>query len=160
MIYHFRDAIKRAMGVKTVLITAALYVAHSFGSDTLYGGDVGVVHIGFYVSLLLSALLTASLMTIDPGQIPEKWRRVDDTLGDLSYPVFLTHFNVAILLSMFFQFDPVADGPLFFALSIIPVLLVSWGLHISVERLMEPTRDSIRARARLRREQRLALENQ
>lgn len=79
---------------------------------------------GLYVSALLSAWVVISLVNQKTGTL-------DRILGDLSYPVYLFHTTVAVWVMAFGFPDRTF---LFFLVSFILTLLLSWALLVWVDR--------------------------
>lgn len=102
--------------------------------------------IGFYLNIILNALLILSLSKRE--SLAGVSRRMDRLLGDFSYPIYLVHYQVALItmatLSVFgFQF---ARGDNVLVMLSLPLLfLVAWGLSVIVERPIDRLRRKIRA---------------
>lgn len=104
----------------------------------MYGRYDGV---GFYVSLALAAYCVAALA---PRRAPRALVRLDATLGDLSYPIFLGHQAVSIAVAM------LALGgarPLDTRLLLLTAPVVH-GLAFLIHRRVERPIERLRARVR------------
>jgi len=104
---------------------------------------------GTYLSLFLSVPLTLYLASIDRGSLSRRWRKFDDFLGNISYPVFICHYIVAVLVTWAVP-DVVWRGQFDarFYFSVLPwIYVVSALLYYSVEKPMEKIRDMMRGGA-------------
>jgi peptidoglycan/LPS O-acetylase OafA/YrhL len=79
---------------------------------------------GLYFSALLSAWVVLSLSKIKTGTL-------DGILGDLSYPVYLFHTTVAVWVATFQGID---RSFIFFLISFVLTILLSWLLIIAIDR--------------------------
>ncbi|MEW6682910.1 MAG: acyltransferase [Nitrospirota bacterium] len=147
-IYFCRDQLAR------LSISTIRYVA--FGSFLVWVANLilcGVVagmggpHFDtFYywnlVSLLalISCLTTSSLKSLSP-----RWGKI---FGDLAYPAFLTHWIIGFAVSLF-VLGGQRRGLALLALSVFPILAVSFALAWSADRWLEPLRDKVRRKVAL-----------
>lgn len=92
----------------------------------------------FYFNLLV---LTIFIACITSGKF-EKTKKFK-IFGDLAYPIFLTHWIVAYVVSETLLGGKKHGGALF-ASSIVPIILFSWLLVSIANKWFEPLRDSIR----------------
>ncbi|MFQ5442530.1 MAG: acyltransferase family protein [Thermodesulfobacteriota bacterium] len=102
---------------------------------------------GFYASLVLTAIVVLVLGSVDRADIPAWMARTDKFLGDLSYPIFLVHWHVAVVI-VYLGLPGVGmrGGALFFIA--LPVAnIVAFAIHLVVERRLNRARDRIRERA-------------
>ena len=90
----------------------------------------------YYVDLLLSVALVHALVSRPTS-------RADKLMGDLAYPVFLVHWVAGFAVSLA---TGVPVGTTLMLLTIVPTMLVAWGLCLVSERLIEPVRDKVRSR--------------
>jgi peptidoglycan/LPS O-acetylase OafA/YrhL len=90
--------------------------------------------IGFPVML---ALFVVSLYV----EIPKRWRRADRILGDLTYPMYATHFLVCAIIG---ALVPIAS-PFMMTIAQLPaVLAVAYLVNLYIERPLYPLRDAFR----------------
>lgn len=82
---------------------------------------------GLYVSALLSAWVVLSLANNRTGAL-------DGLLGDLSYPLYLFHTTVAVLL---LPFMPAGRPFKFFAAAFVLTLILSWLVLVCVDRPLQ-----------------------
>ena len=85
--------------------------------------------------LYLSSLVTGLAIVGLRSMVQSTWER---HLGDLSYPVFLCHWQVA-------AFIPLERGPVLLMVSIVPVLVTALVMVICVEKPLARYRDRIRS---------------
>ncbi len=97
----------------------------------------------FYINLIALSIMVSS--TSVPS-VFRSCRSSGKVLGDLSYPIFLTHFAVACVVSVLFLGGRRRGLDLFFA-SIPPMLLLSLVLSRAGRDWLEPIRTRIRLRA-------------
>src|SRR5690606_29585739 len=90
----------------------------------------------FFIILFLAQLPLHTL--------PPQWRRMDQWLGHLSYPMFLLHFPVALALhwKVFPQVEPLTFSAMMLAFPFI--LLAAWIMHRGIERPIQSLRGRIR----------------
>jgi peptidoglycan/LPS O-acetylase OafA/YrhL len=160
-LFHFRTRIemwlpfRRAMvfgaialwlingGARLVLLAPAFqpHVLRVLGLDAYASviGD-GVDIITFYVSLALNVVLVQQLIQYRPSSATLKnW---DKRLGDLSYPVYLLHWQCGFIASQLFGVEPRTAWVL---LSSIPILLVvSYVVNILLSDPLEHLRTSVK----------------
>lgn len=86
----------------------------------LSGKMIAKIDIGFYLNMLISAVLIYQLYFLTLGQTWKKW---DTYLGYYSYPIYLGHYFCAMLFSITFQFGIVEDGFKLKLSAIVPFLL-------------------------------------
>ena len=96
LIYHFRDRLPMIVKPWPAVVAAALWWGHVGLSWTYPGGPWTY---GLYTSLIFSAVAMVALMRLDPGQMPAWLRKLDRLAGNLSYPVYLCHWGVAIVVT-------------------------------------------------------------
>ena len=104
------------------------------------GFDRGTI--GYYGSVFIFVpLLVTFLHTFD-----WRWRKLDRDLGDLAYPVFITHFFAAGLVKILFPVGVTPSSFLYFALS----FGMSVGISLSFVLLCRLSLDLLRDRIRER----------
>ncbi len=94
-LYFFRDLLP-SFPPRFALLGGALFGVHTFAAGSLWADPCGG---GLYVSLAISSILTVFLASLDRAALPDFLVKADARLGDLSYPLFLSHWPAAILLS-------------------------------------------------------------
>ena len=109
-------------------------------------GQYSPERVSFYVNVGLNALLILSLSARQ--SLMGVSRRVDRILGDFSYPIYLVHYQIAlIVLAGLSALDvQLARGDNMLAVLSLPMLfLVAWGLSALVERPIDKIRKRIKA---------------
>jgi peptidoglycan/LPS O-acetylase OafA/YrhL len=122
-------------------------------ATTLFGLNWGIAHLfgtigtdyGMYLSLLVSAYLVAVLRS-PPSGVPNWLVRIDRWLGNLSYPIFLLHWPVAVLVAVAQGLAPRPSWALFVA--VLPVTHAgALALWLGVEWPLERLRGLVRGRS-------------
>lgn len=139
--YHARDAFTRR--VRQPALWAGV-VAAAWAGNVVF---VGVTHraataVPFYVACLLSAVLVALLAL--PMNAPERARRIDARLGDMSYPIYLVHMQIGFWLASVTAL-PHHGLALFFG-ALPAVLLAGFAMLRLVDDPIEALRGRVRAR--------------
>ena len=99
LVYHFRDAFPVIRSPWPAVAAAALWWLHVWLAIHMMGG---ALLYGLYTSLIFSAIAMITLMRLDPKQMPRWLARLDRLAGNLSYPIYLCHWGVAICLTALF----------------------------------------------------------
>ena len=98
---------------------------------------------GFYVSLALAFLVVVALH--EPPDVPAGVARLDRWLGDVAYPFFLIHYHVGALVVAIVP-GLNSSRPLTFLIFAVTVsTVVSWLIHVGVERPIERVRRRVRS---------------
>ena len=111
----------------------ANYAAARAASASLAQGGL------FYLNLILMVALIAHLSSRSPTT-------VDQRIGDLSYPIYLTHFQAGLLVTWAIA-DVSRGTALFLAASLLPVLTLAWLVKVFVEAPIERLRTQIKPQA-------------
>ena len=139
MIYFFRkplDCLRIDMRIVLVLIPIFCFfplLIEAVGLNRLMEGFYGptLLFVPIFVTFLGSAI--------------ERWRRADRLLGDLAYPVFITHFLAAGIIRIFFPIRSRLTAFCYLLLSYLLSIGISLGfLHMN-EQWVDPLRDRLRA---------------
>lgn len=146
MVYMYRRALAQyvclPLPIATVLFLFTVVVARMEWLGSPHHG-------GFYIVLLASFLLLIALNNFDPQHRLKTLRSIDGFLGNLAYPIFLCHWQVAaIMLHLVFNGDKPADGGLWLA-SIVFIHLVALLVYFVVDRNVSRARDKVRGKERL-----------
>lgn len=139
-LYYARDRVPFSV---FIAVPAGLILAVNILYAHLLWDDVFTQ--GFYVSLAANAVFIASLMKLDPKGASGWHARLDRLLGDLSYAIFLCHFNVMALLVLAGPFGRGARSPAIFFAALLLSVLAGYIVHATVERRVNQLRNSIRA---------------
>jgi peptidoglycan/LPS O-acetylase OafA/YrhL len=129
----------------TAPLTALLFVGNVALAAWAPLGRPSLLH--YYVSLLLGGTLLVALAQLRPADLPRWYTRLDRLGGNLSYPIFLCHFHVAVLV-VWLGFDgvrPMNDFAMW-AISFALTHPVAYGIYVVVDRNADRLRDRIRRR--------------
>lgn len=144
-IYYFNENIS-SFNANTIrrffFLSATLWVINLIACGQISGLGGDHFSLFFYINLFLLVCMVVPLTTSAfDGQL----KRIGKVLGDLAYPVFLTHWVVAFIISSLFL-DGQHRGWAVFAASVLPSILISYAISIAADKLVEPVRDSVRNR--------------
>jgi peptidoglycan/LPS O-acetylase OafA/YrhL len=128
-LYHYRDRLRFLTRPLYPLIALAailpfvlqLLRPYFFREDSV---------VPFYANVVLSAYLVLLLSTL---KAPKRIFQIDQYLGNLSYPIYLCHYNVAIVLVAVLHWPPIESYRLLLA-GLPPILLCAWLVNKYVER--------------------------
>lgn len=143
LLYHGRARIAGVIARRTrlhVAAAAALFTANAVTPHLVPPGYA--FYWGFYLSLAAVAWLVAALSLLDPRRATGVVSRVDAFLGSLSYPVFLCHWLVAVLVIWVGLASGKGAALFLWCLPLAP--LVAWAIHVLTERPIEVLRDRVR----------------
>lgn len=147
LIYFFRnaaDCVVPRFGLSIFAISCALWLVNLALCGYMGGVGSKFFNSFFYANLVFFTVFLYSIIT-SRGKIWEiKW---DKKLGDLAYPVFLTHWIVSYVVSQYFLSGQ-QRGMALFAAALIPILAVSLILSRITDHLIEPLRGKVRNRAK------------
>jgi peptidoglycan/LPS O-acetylase OafA/YrhL len=128
-LFHFRDRLRfltrplfPLIGLAAVLPFLLEYLRpHFFREDSV---------VPFYANVVLSAYLVLLLSTL---KAPKRIFQIDQYLGNLSYPIYLCHYNVAVVVAAVLRWPPVESYRLLLA-GLPAILLCAWLVNKYVER--------------------------
>jgi len=146
-IYFFKDFAKkftpatlRMIASASVLIGAANLLACGLFS--------GLAHksfdLFFYINLACMATFIYSVANSD---LQKTFKKSGKLLGDLAYPMFLLHRVVGFIMS-YLVLDGQRRGLSLVAVSIIPILALSYCLAWAANKWLEPVRNVVRKQAK------------
>lgn len=143
-LYHFGRAgrskgfLKRIAGDRALALLLLLLAGNYAiaGQTTLLTPGGG----HFYLNLLLMALTIANLSQ-------RRASTMDKRIGDLSYPIYLTHFQCGLIALALAPGAFDRGDTLFVAASLPIVLVVAWGLSVAIEGPIERIRSWVKRRA-------------
>ena len=137
--YHLRPRLtwRRHLPLAATLFALNWGVAHLFGK---IGTDYGM-----YLSLLVSVYLVAVLRS-PPAGVPSWLTRADRWLGNLSYPIFLLHWPIAVAVAVDQGLAPRPSWDLFLA-ALPPVHAAALALWLAVEWPLSRLRSRVRGRS-------------
>lgn len=96
LIYHVRDRLPVIKTPWAAVAAASLWWLHVWLTQNIPGGPWIV---GLYTSLLFSAFAMVTLMRLDPKDLPGWMGSLDRLAGNLSYPMYLSHWSVGIVVT-------------------------------------------------------------
>ncbi len=96
LVYHLRDRIPRITTPWAAVAAASIWWLHVWFSLNIPGGPTGL---GLYTSLAASVFAMITLMRLESKTLPGWMARLDQFAGNLSYPIYLCHWAVGILLT-------------------------------------------------------------
>ncbi|WDH24118.1 acyltransferase family protein [Pseudomonas chlororaphis] len=142
-IYYFRERIlkfREATIRRFFFSSAFLWIFNLIVCGQISGLGGNNFSLFFYINLVLLVCMVAPLTTSAfDGQL----RATGKILGDLAYPVFLTHWVVAFAISGLLLDGQHRGWAVFYA-SIIPVIFISYAISRAADKLVEPIRDTVR----------------
>ncbi|MEN8183509.1 MAG: acyltransferase [Myxococcota bacterium] len=142
LLYHYREPLRRVLsGPGHAPVALGLFLANAAFGRWFFNVFVS----GFYLSLACTAYAVVSLGALDPRRLPRWLRKLDEFLGDLSYPVFLCHWSMAVVVASLGLAEE--RGAALFWGSLPLVNLCAWGIHRGVEQPLNRLRAQIRRRA-------------
>lgn len=141
-VYFLRDSIPRP-GARVASFAVAAFLAHAVLARWLWT-SVGMA--GFYTSLGLVVIVVALLSRLDvrKNSTFEAW---GNRLGDLSYPLFLTHFQAACVVRAFAPELASQHPNLYCGAALILACALAYGVHRLIEMPIESLRASLRTGA-------------
>jgi peptidoglycan/LPS O-acetylase OafA/YrhL len=146
MTYMYRDEIRRHLCLPVPVAVGLFALAVVTARMEWLGDPLGLA---FYLILLCSFLMLVSLVNVDPGAVPGAWRKTDKFLGNLAYPVFLCHWQVAaVVLHFAFASEKPEGGGLWLG-SIVFIHLVALLVYYLVDNNVNRIRDRVRGQKRL-----------
>lgn len=144
-IYHFKargllsNPVLAGNGALVTLIACALL--NYFLS--LNGSKAAAVTLHFYANLAIMAMLVVHLIVRKPGRL----RSFDRAVGDLSYPIYLIHFQAGLIVTALAP-SLVRGEASFLAWSLPVVIGLAWIVTRLVEAPIEALRTTIKPAAR------------
>ncbi len=146
LLFLYRDRLLSAWPYLNQRLTPHLLFLLILGNWALGFGALFPERINFYLNIALNALFILSVSTRQ--SLTGVSRRIDRLLGDFSYPIYLVHYQVALItmagLSAFGL--ELARGDNVLAVLSLPLLfLVAWALSMIVEQPIDKLRKKIRA---------------
>lgn len=146
MTYMYRGFLGRYLCLPPQVAFGLFFAIVMVAKQEWFGGPLMA---GFYLTLLGSFLLLVSLTHYDPRERFPVLVPIDRLLGNLAYPIFLCHWQVAAVV-LFVVFD--SEKPLggsMWMITIIFAHLVSLAVYFLVDRNVSKLRDRVRGKQRL-----------
>lgn len=151
--YHYRDALYRLLATakldKPLLLIVLRWLScAAFTSANALTGQGWLISLGNYANIGISALIVCTLFHARPD---ERLRRFDRAAGDLSYPVYLLHWQGAAIASMLVYGELVRgrtiDGAVAAAFGLVLTILLGLVCARIIDPAVERQRTRIRSRA-------------
>lgn len=143
MIYHYKDELRflvnalknqHALSLLFMTVIANYFISRQIGVMNSYG---------FYLNFILNSLLV--LLLTEHKFMPFVSAKLDKRLGDFSYPIYLIHYQVGLLLlGLGVGLD--RGNPLFALVSLPIIFFLAWMLTRFLERPIEALRLSVKSR--------------
>lgn len=119
----------------------------------IFPGTIGTglfIEIGFYLNILIFSLLVLCVATGD--DIFNVSIKLDQAIGDFSYPIYILHAQVGLLLFVYMAENPgyalTQKGFLSLIVSIALILLVSIFFILTIDKPIQAVRKKIKLRNR------------
>ena len=154
-LYFFKGSLA---ALKEGFVKALVFVASLvWGANLVLCGLVSrpggwLFDLFFYANLVALVVIIGGVVVLPVRRKPVRIAAFEKLLGDLAYPVFLCHWLVGFEISLF-VLDGQRRGLLLFAISVIPILVISLALIGIESRWIVPLRNRIRQGARGRSQQ-------
>jgi peptidoglycan/LPS O-acetylase OafA/YrhL len=103
-----------------------------------------VLREGLYVSIALTFAIVWSLLGMESGRAGPTVSKLDKVLGDLAYPIFLSHFLVAVVIVALGLNRVVAGSTGLIIASLMPLHILAYAIHRLVEVPVEALRTRVR----------------
>lgn len=149
LIYFFRKPV-RVVDRQTVRRVRWIALTAWIGNLLLCGALGGLGHgkyeLFFYANLIFLAVFLYAHILLHGTSAGSRW---DKRFGDLAYPIFLTHWVIAFVMGQLLLGGQ-QRGLALLALSLPPILVVSYALAKLADHLIEPLRDKVRHRSHIR----------
>mgnify|MGYP002700329220 CR=1 FL=1 len=101
LMYHYKGALRTIIKpIATPVIALFTYGLVLLNWVINYKLGTGYSY-GFYINSVINVVLLLMLMNLDVKN--QVWRKWDKALGDLSYPIYLMHWTVAIIVMYVFN---------------------------------------------------------
>lgn len=133
-IYHLKQwwvPGKRVLQAAVVLFVANLVLWYFFER----GSVLNALMIGFYLNVLINAVIVLCICQLRDNKF-------DRFLGDLSYPLFLCHFQIGTIVV--WLGGGMERGIWLLLLSLVPTHLGAYLVYLAVEKRLNKVRDRIR----------------
>lgn len=142
LIYHYRSSLERIVSRpnRWLILLGVAWLTNCFAAMTTQGG-FSVLH--FYVSCGVSGLLVLLLSHVKTASI---LGRTDAWLGDLSYPIYLLHWQIGFLVWNLLGLE---KRGLELTGWTFPILfLAAWAMGVWVDDPIERVRERVKGRLR------------
>ncbi|WP_435008214.1 acyltransferase family protein [Tundrisphaera lichenicola] len=144
LIEHHRQSLPSWKSPWAILAAAVVWGGHivlirSIAPDEIFRW-------GLYTGLVASAVSIILLRDVNPREVPDWLAKADQSLGDLSYPIYLCHWTVAVVASVVLG-GKGRSSLTQLALSFVAIHILSWVIFRYVETPGDRLRKRLTARA-------------
>jgi peptidoglycan/LPS O-acetylase OafA/YrhL len=147
VLYHVRGHLPKFSPAFSAVAVAA-FATHVWIASIVWG-TANVLTSGFYVSLGLATVAITALASWGDLADSHRWlQTLDQRLGDLSYPVFLTHYAAGALVSGCSHGLRTSRPVVFLCAALVVTMLLSAAIHRVVEAPVNLVRAAVRGRIR------------
>jgi peptidoglycan/LPS O-acetylase OafA/YrhL len=147
LIFHYRNEFKRLAGPLATGAYAPLLLCVLIGLNWWLGLLLDTQkESSFYINYLLCALMVVILF--DRRELPLISRNTDRIMGDFSYPVYLIHYQVGLVVLMLlnaFGFDFKRPDITLALIALPAIFAVAWLMTVAVERPIEMLRSKVKS---------------
>lgn len=144
MIYHYKDNIDKLNPIlenKYICFILAMLQVVVWLITKITGNKMDYIFF-LYISVALHSLTIASLLRIKPNPIFNL--KLDSILGKFSYPIYLTHLLMTVLIADIFFFGQY-QSPMLLLFVTPPVIAVSWLLIWIIEEPIDRMRRRVKS---------------
>ncbi len=136
--WHLPSAMHHPWMIASTIVWIGVYGA---GAHGFYDPE----RAGLYLSLIPSAALVIGCLHYLPARAAPWSQRIDKLLGNLSYPLFLVHWTVAVFILWVYPLaQPQLDAGWLLVLSLLPTHVLAWAIYRYVEKPIEVLRARVR----------------
>lgn len=136
LIYFTRHRVRESMAYGLAIIGGAVWIVNLASMSTETAAARAITYsVGFYLNLVALSAIIAGLAAF-------RRNRIDDYFGELSYPIFLVHWQVAVVMVIALGLVP--HGIAAFAWSLPIAVLVAMFLNQLLNMTIRPLRSQIR----------------
>jgi peptidoglycan/LPS O-acetylase OafA/YrhL len=139
-IWYFKEQI-RPIPLWGFLTLLGLFIANILSYHFL---GVDRTMEGFYASMLISSFVLISLVNLDKSSLGRGFLLFDKLLGDLSYPMYVSHFLIGGAVLLIFWGEPKYRGWDFFITAYAYIIVFSYVLNRYIEHPIESLRSKIK----------------
>jgi peptidoglycan/LPS O-acetylase OafA/YrhL len=101
LLYHYKALLSRCFKrFSSLYVASGLYALVLVNWFVNYKLGTGLSY-GFYINSMLNVMLLIILTNVQIAN--KRWVKYDKALGDLSYPIYLMHWTVAVIVMYIFQ---------------------------------------------------------
>ena len=154
LIFHYKDTLtewaKPYLTKYSFIYLFILFILNAFFAALFKGLEAPefFIYLCFYLNYLINALIVIFLIN---GEIPFINRKLDNKIGDYSYPIYLFHWQAGFIASMLIWGEPIRGmdikGFISLALAMALCLFISYLVIQYVDKPIQKLRKSIKEKA-------------